>query len=82
MKPEIGQKLVDQKAAREYTHGQKRDLHEADLSHLQNAEKAFLFCLENDKVENWHRLICFNNDQPKTIDEIYQEIYRKVKEMI
>ncbi|HLC89065.1 MAG TPA: thymidylate synthase, partial [Candidatus Nanoarchaeia archaeon] len=82
MKPEIGQKLVDQKAAREYTHGQKRDLHEADLSHLQNAEKAFLFCLKNDKVENWHRLICFNNDQPKTIDEIHQEIYRKVKEMI
>ena len=31
--PEIGQKLVDQKAAREYTKGAKRDIHEADILH-------------------------------------------------
>lgn len=44
MPAEIAQKLVDQKSAeqREYAGGKKRDLHEADLSHLKNAERVYL----------------------------------------
>ncbi|NIA18370.1 MAG: dUTP diphosphatase [Actinobacteria bacterium] len=38
----LAQKLVDNKDAREYIGGRKRDLHEADLSHLKNAEKTYL----------------------------------------
>lgn len=37
---EIAQKLVDQKAARNYT-DKKRDIHEADLNHLQRAVAAY-----------------------------------------
>ena len=36
---EIGQDLVDQKGERGYMGGQKRDILEADLAHLQEAEK-------------------------------------------
>lgn len=36
------QKLVDNKGARAYVNGGKRDMHEADLSHLQNAEQVYL----------------------------------------
>jgi dTMP kinase len=43
---EVAQKLVDKKSAdvRAYAEGKnkKRDLHEADLDHLKNAEKVFL----------------------------------------
>lgn len=41
---ETAQKLVDNKdpKSREYANGKKRDLHEADLNHLKNAEKAYL----------------------------------------
>ncbi len=44
MPAEIAQKLVDQKAAeqRAYAEGKKRDLHEADLDHLKNAERVYL----------------------------------------
>lgn len=42
VRPEISQKLVDQKEAREYLHGKKRDIHEDDLDHLKNAESAYL----------------------------------------
>jgi len=38
--PEMGQALVDKKAAREYTHGKKRDIHEADINHLKDAARA------------------------------------------
>jgi dTMP kinase len=40
---ELAQKLVDKKSssAREYANGKKRDLHEADLQHLKNAEKVY-----------------------------------------
>ena len=39
----VAQKLVDFKTAdqRQYVSGKKRDLHEADLKHLQNAEKVY-----------------------------------------
>lgn len=36
------QKLVDNKGARAYVNGGKRDMHEADLNHLQNAEQVYL----------------------------------------
>ncbi|MBL8030531.1 MAG: hypothetical protein JNN11_04770 [Candidatus Doudnabacteria bacterium] len=41
---ETAQELVDRKSAEEraYAGGKKRDLHEADLQHLKNAEKVFL----------------------------------------
>ncbi len=40
----IAQKLVDHKSpeSRKYANGKKRDLHEADLKHLQNAERVYL----------------------------------------
>lgn len=41
--PEISQQLVDKKEAREYiTDGKTRDIHEDDLNHLKNAERAYL----------------------------------------
>ena len=40
--PEVSQKLVDKKGAREYLHGKKRDIHEDDLRHLSNAEHTYL----------------------------------------
>lgn len=82
MTPEIGQKLVDKKAEREYTQGEKRDIHEADINHLKDAEKAYFFCLDNDKIENWGRVVCFENNKPKTIATIHEEIFKMVKESL
>ena len=42
--PEVAQKLVDKKGARDYVGGEKRDIHEADINHLKNASDAFLYC--------------------------------------
>jgi len=44
MPAEMAQNLVDKKSAadRKYVNGKKRDLHEADLNHLKNAEKVYM----------------------------------------
>tara|TARA_Y100000310_G_scaffold326535_1_gene391537 strand:+ start:68 stop:757 length:690 start_codon:yes stop_codon:yes gene_type:complete len=82
MSPEIGQKLVDLKEEREYTQGEKRDIYEGDLEHLKNAEAAYFYCLNNDSKENWKRIICYENDQPKTIPDIHEEIYREIVKLV
>jgi dTMP kinase len=38
----IAQKLVDKKGSREYVGGVKRDIHEANLAHLERAERTYL----------------------------------------
>lgn len=38
----IAQKMVGSKPDREYLAGKKRDIHEADINHLRQAEKVFL----------------------------------------
>ncbi|OGH85417.1 MAG: hypothetical protein A2493_01700 [Candidatus Magasanikbacteria bacterium RIFOXYC12_FULL_33_11] len=60
--PEVSQKLVDRKGEREYLHGKKRDIHEDDLNHLRDAERAYLEiarlypefqvleCVENNEI--------------------------------
>jgi dTMP kinase len=70
----VAQALVDKKGAREYIGGAKRDIHEADIEHLKNAEKSYLEivklfpedfelveCVENGKllsIENIHQKVC------------------------
>jgi len=82
MPPEIGQQLVDKKEARDYIGGKKRDLLEADLSHLKKAEQAYFFCLDHDPVEKWVKIACHENNAPKSIETIHQEIYNLIKQKI
>jgi len=79
MPANISQQLVDKKGTRAYIGGKKRDIHEDDLLHLQNAERAYLFCLDHDFVEKWVKLICFDHKKPKPIKEIHEEIYKLIK---
>ncbi len=78
----IGQQLVDKKEAREYTQGKKRDIHEADLDHLKNAEQAFHFCVENDTVEKWQKISCFVNNTPRSIEEIHKDVHSAVNKIL
>ncbi len=84
MTPEIGQTLVDKKdsSQRGYVDGKKRDIHEEDIDHLKNAERAFLFCVDNDLKENWEKIVCFKDNEPRTIEDIHEELYGKVKSIL
>jgi len=75
MPAKIAQKLVDRKGAREYVGGLKRDLHEADLGHLRQAEANYL-----DIVKTFPRdfkvIECFRQNELLSPKEIHKEIWR------
>lgn len=77
--PEIGQKLVDNKAARSYTNGKKRDIHEADLNHLKKAAEAYLYVAKKYK---WTIINCAPDGVMRTRESIHEEIVKKLNPMI
>lgn len=76
---EIGQKLVDKKGHRDYVGGSKKDIHEADINHLKNAEKAYLYVA---KKEHWQIIECSNGKEPNSIESIHEKVYEKVKKIL
>jgi dTMP kinase len=74
--PEVGQKLVDQKAQREYTQGKKRDIHEADLDHLKKASEAFFYVAEK---YDWITINCTENNEMLSREAIHERIVASVK---
>lgn len=70
--PAVAQKLVDQKGARDYVGGEKRDIHEADINHLNNASGAFLYCANKF---DWSVIECSPGGEMRSIDEIHEDVY-------
>ena len=81
MPAEEAQKLVDQKAQREYLGAKKRDIHEDDLNHLQNAEKVYIQICDLFP-ETFTKVECMNGDQLLSIDEVSDLIWQKVEPLI
>ncbi len=77
--PEVGQKFVDQKGERAYTKGAKRDIHEADLSHLQDAAKAYL---EVAKKYKWKVIDYKTKEGILSLDEVQARIWERVSKLI
>lgn len=75
---EIAQKLVDKKGSREYVGGVKRDIHEADLSHLKLAEKVYL---EMARLSPKTHIVveCLKNGKLLSKGEIHEKVWEIVK---
>lgn len=69
---EIAQGLVT-------TRGKKKDIHEADLSHLKNAEKTYL---DIAKKEGWLVIECAKNGKMLPIEEIHNLVWNKIKSIV
>lgn len=74
---DIAQKLVDQKPARGYT-DKKRDIHEADLSHLKRSVEVYddlcqLF------PKDFTRIDCVRSGKLLGIDTIHEQLYKIVE---
>ena len=75
----IGHQLVARKKKREYIKGKKRDIHEEDLEHLKNAEKAYLYVAEK---EGWDVIKCGEKGKPFPIKQIHETVYKAVKKIL
>jgi dTMP kinase len=74
---EIGQKLVDMKAPRDYIGDKKRDLLEQNLNHLQAAERVYLEICQT--FENFALIECVENDTIMTRERINDLIWETIQ---
>jgi len=77
---EIAQSLVDQKSARSYT-DKKRDLHEADLTHLQRAVSVYddmcdLF------PQDFVRVDCVRNNELLPVEAVQELLWQKISPLL
>jgi len=79
MPAEVAQSLVDRKAPRKYIHGFKRDIHEADLKHLQAAEKNYL---EIHKKFKYPLIECYVEGEILSKETVAELILAKVKKVL
>jgi thymidylate kinase/thymidylate synthase ThyX len=78
--PEIAQTLVDQKAERSYT-DKKRDLHEADLSHLAKAAEVY-----DDMCQlfpkDFVRIDCVRDNHLMSAENVHEILWRRVQSVL
>ena len=74
----IAQRLVDKKGRRDYIR-KKRDIHEADLHHLESAERTYL---EMAKLFNYPIIECVEKGKLLTPLEIHDKIWQTVKKAV
>ncbi len=73
----IAQKLVDNKGYREYIGGNKRDIHEADINHLRDAEKVYLEIANT--FSGFNLIECLKDSRIMSRDKISKKIWEEVK---
>ena len=77
----IAQKLVDSKEERAYLNGAKRDIHEDDIKHLQDAEKVYLEIASS--FPNFALIECVKDGKimtrEKISDLVWDEINKSIK---
>lgn len=100
MPPAIGQVLVSRKAPelRTYlTNGKQKDIHEASIQHLLDAEQAYLYMAKNypgwvivscvkpeleGKIETINDALMLPEEKIKTPQQIREEVYSHVKKIL
>ncbi len=74
MPPDIAQRFVDQKAEREHLHGKHRDLHEADIGHLERTSAIYRELVERSP-DRYFPIECAEGEKILTITEIHERIW-------
>lgn len=75
---EYSQKLMENRENK-ITHGEKKDIHESNKQHLQDAYNEACKLV---KKYNWCEIKCVKDGKIRTIDDIHEEIFGKVAEYI
>ncbi len=78
MPPEYALKLIKNRENK-FTHQMKKDIHERDNNHIQDS---YFAACDLAKKYNWCEIQCIKDYEVKTIEEIHEEIYEEIKELI
>ncbi len=75
---EYSQKLMENRENK-ITHGEKKDIHESNKQHLQDAYNEACKLV---KKYNWCEIKCIRDGNIRTIEDIHEEIFGKVERYI
>jgi dTMP kinase len=78
MPPEKVKELIKNRENK-FTHNNKKDIHERDAKHLEDAYNAA--CSLVDKY-NWKEIKCVKDNEIRTREDIHEEIYKEVYDKI
>ena len=78
MPPEYAFKLMKNRENK-FTHEAQKDIHENDKNHIIDSYNAA--CEVADKY-NWTKIECVENNKLRTIEEIHEDIFKVVKEIM
>ena len=78
MPPEKSLELIKDRENK-FTHDTKKDIHESDEKHLIDSFNA---ACEIAKDYNWTTIECIKNGNLRTIEDIHEEIFDGIKELI
>ena len=73
--PHLSQKLMKDRANK-ITGEEKKDIHESNVEYLIKSYNNALYIA--DKY-NWEKVNCVENENLRTVDEIHEDVYTKVK---
>ena len=65
--------------ARKINEGIPNDIHERDLKYMRKVYDSAMFIAD---YLGWDKVECNNGDEMKTVNEIHEEVYQKVKKKI
>lgn len=78
MPPEYGAKLMRDRANK--ANGEsKKDIHESDFSYLENSYNNAVYVAERF---GWKKILCVKDEQIRSVEEIGEDIYSVVKELL
>lgn len=77
---DIAYDLIAKKDDREYLNGKKRDIHEADISHLRQAEQVYLDIVE--QFNDFKKVECATNGEIMTREQISDLIWDEVVKVV
>jgi len=78
---EISYELVAKKAAREYLHGAKRDIHEADLGYQKRAEEVYLEIAELFP-DDFTVIECAPGGKLLSVEEIHGKVWASARKVL
>ncbi len=74
MDPAVSDQLIAARSGK-----REKDIHERDMEYLHKCHEAYL---ELSEKYGWIRIQCSEGEKPRGIEEIHEEIYRAVQEVL
>lgn len=78
MPPEYGAELMSDRLNKS-NGDDKKDIHESDFSYLKKSYENAMFVAQKF---NWKRISCIKDGQIRSVDEIHEDIYSIVRELL